>query len=514
MSRSLSSSILQASRSAARYHAVELREQQRQERSALKQERQDYLAGRQEEADEESARVAESVHDLESILSSGLERNPAVPFERLYQKADAADLPPTLQTLTRPEKSAFVPKPPGWLSGLIPGLKRKRAAAVVAGEASYQVALEEFAHLEAERRAAVEKLEVDAVARNQEIDLLKKGIEDGDAIALKTNAEFVTKISPYPEGFPKEVRAGFVAESKQLVVDLRAPTLNDIVPEMDHFKYIKARDEIVATKKAEKARQALYSSTIAQMTLRTLHELFTVDAQCHIQIIVLNIYVVATDPATGQVVQPYIVSTRVARDEFSELQLTAVDPIFCLKRLKSAVSRSAAELIPVKPIVDINMADPRFIEEQDILSTLDTRPNLMALSPSEFESLITNLFQAMGLDTKLTQASRDGGVDCVAFDPRPVLGGKVVVQAKRYKNTVGVSAVRDLFGTMHNEGASKGILVTTSGFGKAAYTFANEKPIELITGSNLLYLLREHAGVEAKIEPPEDWKDPVLDIGD
>ena len=55
------------------------------------------------------------------------------------------------------------------------------------------------------------------------------------------------------------------------------------------------------------------------------------------------------------------------------------------------------------------------------------------------------------------------------YDPRPVLGGKVVIQAKRYKNTVGVSAVRDLFGTMHNEGATKGILVTTSGYGKASF---------------------------------------------
>jgi restriction endonuclease Mrr len=59
--------------------------------------------------------------------------------------------------------------------------------------------------------------------------------------------------------------------------------------------------------------------------------------------------------------------------------------------------------------------------------------------------------------------SHDGGVDCVAYDPRPIFGGKVVIQAKRYKNTVGVSAVRDLFGTMQNEGAAKGILVTTSG---------------------------------------------------
>jgi restriction system protein len=50
---------------------------------------------------------------------------------------------------------------------------------------------------------------------------------------------------------------------------------------------------------------------------------------------------------------------------------------------------------------------------------------------------------------------RDGGVDCVAFDPRPILGGKVVVQAKRYRHTVGVTAVRDLYGTLQNEGASK-----------------------------------------------------------
>jgi restriction system protein len=135
----------------------------------------------------------------------------------------------------------------------------------------------------------------------------------------------------------------------------------------------------------------------------------------------------------------------------------------------------------------------------------------MDLTPSEFESLITNLFQKMGLETRLTQASRDGGVDCVAFDPRPIFGGKVVIQAKRYKNTVGVSAVRDLYGTMQNEGASKGILVTTRGYGKDSFEFADGKPIELLSGSNLLYLLAEHAGVEAKIEMPDNWRDPLSD---
>src|SRR5215203_2973368 len=158
------------------------------------------------------------------------------------------------------------------------------------------------------------------------------------------------------------------------------------------------------------------------------------------------------------------------------------------------------------------MVDPRFVEEADVLSGLDQRQNLMALTSGEFESLITNLFSKMGLETRQTQASRDGGVDSVAFDPRPIFGGKVIIQAKRYKNTVGVSAVRDLFGTMQNEGASKGILVATSGYGKSSFEFADGKPIELLGGSHLLYLLSEHAGLEARIEPPEDWVDPAADV--
>jgi len=82
-----------------------------------------------------------------------------------------------------------------------------------------------------------------------------------------------------------------------------------------------------------------------------------------------------------------------------------------------------------------------------------------------------------------------------------------VIQAKRYKNTVRASAVRDLCGTGQNEDASKGILVSTSGSGQSSYQFATGKPLELIDGVNLLYLLAEHAGIDVRIVPPEDWRD-------
>ncbi|HSC20114.1 MAG TPA: restriction endonuclease, partial [Solirubrobacterales bacterium] len=102
-------------------------------------------------------------------------------------------------------------------------------------------------------------------------------------------------------------------------------------------------------------------------------------------------------------------------------------------------------------------------------------------------------------EVRVTQASRDGGVDAIVFDPDPIKGGKIVIQAKRYTNTVGVGAVRDLYGTVLNEGASKGILVTTSTYGPDAHKFAAGKPLTLLDGGNLLSLL-EGIGVKARID--------------
>ena len=77
-----------------------------------------------------------------------------------------------------------------------------------------------------------------------------------------------------------------------------------------------------------------------------------------------------------------------------------------------------------------------------------------------------------------------------------------MIQAKRYTNTVDVAAVRDLYGTVHNEGAMKGILVTTSFYGPEAYSFAKDKPLTLLDGPQLLGLLELH-GYKFRIDLAE-----------
>lgn len=287
----------------------------------------------------------------------------------------------------------------------------------------------------------------------------------------------------------------------------------DIIPDASAFRYVKAQDEIIGRPMPMKERQRLYSSFVAQITLRCLRTIFGISALLNgcVDSTTLSVFVDTIDPRTGRPARPCLVSLSVSQRDFSALNLVALDPIACLKSLNARLSGSPHEMQAVKPIVVFDMVDQRFIAKTNILGELDSRPNLAELSPNEFEALMTNLFEKMGLETRLTQASRDGGVDCVAWDMRPIVGGKVVIQAKRYKNTVGVSAVRDLYGTMTNENSSKGILVTTSSFGKASYDFANGKPIELLNGSNLLYLLKEHAGVDAKIDFPDGWVDQHSD---
>jgi restriction system protein len=67
------------------------------------------------------------------------------------------------------------------------------------------------------------------------------------------------------------------------------------------------------------------------------------------------------------------------------------------------------------------------------------------------------------------------------------------------------SAVRDLFGVVHAEGATKGILITTSGFGPSSHDFANGKPLQLYDGTRLLWLCHEQ-GIDARIVMPPKTK--------
>ena len=149
------------------------------------------------------------------------------------------------------------------------------------------------------------------------------------------------------------------------------------------------------------------------------------------------------------------------------------------------------------------MNDKRLIETKDVLSELTEKEKLASIPWEDFEHLVVQVlseeFSGADVEIRTTVASRVKGVDAMIFDPNVITGGKTIIQAKRYNNTVDAAAVRELYGTVVNEGANRGILITTSQFGRGSYDFAKGKPITLIDGEMLLQLLWKQ-GLDYKIE--------------
>ncbi len=485
-----------------------------------------YVESRLAEVELLNDQLIATVAQLENLLHDALTMNSYLDLRTLKVTPERLAYYPGPLAVPEdaPDLQHYLPPNLGGLRKLLPGAAKEHTRRVAEAQEQYEIDVAAHATREGIRRhnlgaarAAFERQvaqsEAETAAQHAHIDALQRDLVTGDPGALVHYISLVLEASAYPSDFPQQFKMAFVPESRQLVIEYDLPTFS-IVPDVRAYKYVKAQDEVTTTARPPTQRKTLYASVVAQMALRVLHEVCEADRLGHIQVLVFSGYVNAIDPGTGRPARTCVVTVRTTRDLFVGLDLSRVEPVACLKVLSASVSKSPAELAPVRPVLEFSMVDARFIEQTDVLSGLNSRPNLMDLTPNEFEALIANLFEKMGLETRLTQASRDGGVDCVAFDQRPILGGKVVIQAKRYKHTVGVSAVRDLYGTVQNEGASKGILVTTSGYGKAAFDFAQGKPLELLSGSNLLALLADHAGIEAKIEMPAQWKDPVPDAPD
>jgi len=339
---------------------------------------------------------------------------------------------------------------------------------------------------------------------NAKIDTMQDSYYSQNGDSIVEYCEMVLNNSEYPESFPKnfEFELEYNPENRILVVEYELPPIESF-PKIKEVKYIASQKELKESYIPESQMTKMFDDTMYKITLRTIHELFEADVINAIEAISFNGWVKAVNKATGREENNCILSVQTKKGEFTEIDLSNVDPKICFRSLKGVASSKLSSLTPIQPILQISKGDKRFVEGHSVTGEIDNSTNLAAMDWEDFEHLIRELFekefQSSGGEVKVTRASRDGGVDAVAFDPDPIRGGKIVIQAKRYTNTVGVSAVRDLYGTVVNEGATKGILVSTADYGPDAYEFAKGKPLTLLNGSNLLHLLEKH-GHHAKID--------------
>ncbi len=313
--------------------------------------------------------------------------------------------------------------------------------------------------------------------------------------------------SVYPDGLDGSCAAKYIPEAAELWVEYELPR-KQVIPAASSYKAPKAQDQVVPVPRKQADADKLYEKLIARVALRTLAEAFDAAPVTLVNGIVFNGYVSDKDRATGQPIRPLLLSVHADRDTFSEIVLDEpeLDPSVCLRgHLNAVMSPHPGDFEAVKPVLQFDLSRYRFVDEMSIVARLDSRPDLLALKPVEFEHLIRELFEAIGLKSWVTQSSKDEGVDGVAVNEDPIVGGLCIIQAKRYSKIVDLESVHALAGVMDDMHAAKGVLVTTSWVGKASRDFAarNGNRIQIIEGRELKHLLREHLNIDALISLPK-----------
>jgi len=478
------------------------REQTRLAKELEKARQQRHIESRQRVADLKTAEVERQIKMLDEVLTSIL-RLPVLTFDSLTVTPELPHFDPgSLGTAEpAPDWDDYEPPEPGGLSRLFGGAARYERQTAEA-RARFDAAMTEYRQREGERRRALSAaraaherkltdVRAQAAARNAEVDVRRAAFAAGDPDAVEWFVSRVLDASRYPSGFPRRYQVAYRPENRDVVVEFELPP-QQVVPLVRGYRYIKTRDAIDPLPRSATEVRQRYARLIACMALRTLHEVFASTPGDVVEAVVFNGRVSTIDRATGKPDRPHLLSVEAERSVFEDIVLAAVEPAACLKRLNALVSPNPFDLEAVEPFIAFDLKRFRFTDDMDVIAGLDSRKNLLKLSPTEFEHLVRQLFVAMGAEAWTTIPSKDGGVDAVATSKNLFFGGVCLIQAKRWTGVVGLESVHALTGVMADHNATTGVLVTTSWFGRASEQFANRNRVTLINGAELKQLIKEY----------------------
>lgn len=478
------------------------RDQERQQRAyqrdlarSVREQKAAYREQREAEARRRTAELDARVESLRGLLAAGC-RAPAFRATALTREERVEAFSPGQLAhpvpMPDPNEYRYQPQGGGWTAA-------RRAQAQAEARSRFEHDWQAAQAAEAQRRhqLATYQLQYQQWAdaqlagirrHNAGIAEMTRGLRDGDAeAAVEYFSAALYASTGWPEDLPRQVSAAYDSGARQLVLNWELPTY-DVVPEAKSVRYLINADQEKESPRPVTQRRALYRDVLAQCLLLVLRDLFAADEFGALESVALNGFVDDHDPATGRRAPMFLGTVMASRATFAALHLEQVNAVNCLvDGLRGQLSSRPDQYAPVRP-----GRRPEEVGNSVVTHGGDEEPDLYEMDPLAFEALVADLFRAMGMQAVTTQRSNDGGVDVDALDPAPIRGGKIVVQVKRYRNTVPPTAVRDLYGTVQDAGANKGVLVTTSGFGPGSHTFAHGKPLELVAGPELVDLLHRH----------------------
>jgi restriction system protein len=108
--------------------------------------------------------------------------------------------------------------------------------------------------------------------------------------------------------------------------------------------------------------------------------------------------------------------------------------------------------------------------------------NPMQLTPEQYEQFCATILANNGWSTNLTRKTGDFGADIIAEKK----GLKFVIQCKQWSKSVGVKAVQEAHTATSYYRADQALVVTTTGYTKAAKDLAKRTGVRLLSHEDLV----------------------------
>lgn len=242
-------------------------------------------------------------------------------------------------------RAAFEEQHSAWQAEmtLVPG---RQLAALQERDAREQQRLASLERERARYAAECQERERAAAEANSALDELISGLAQNREDAVQEYVGVVMSNSVYPECFPVEYEHSFDSLMRELTVSVGIPR-PAAIPSVKEYKYVRAKDEIAGSPATVKECRDRYAHAVAQVAVRTMHEVFESDRAGRIQTIAVTVGTTAVNPATG--ISGFVPLTAVAADRaaFLQFDLSQAIPSATLQHLGAVVSKNPYELVAI-----------------------------------------------------------------------------------------------------------------------------------------------------------------------
>jgi HJR/Mrr/RecB family endonuclease len=167
---------------------------------------------------------------------------------------------------------------------------------------------------------------------------------------------------------------------------------------------------------------------------------------------------------------------------------------FNTDKMNIFIKTLAEKGLKIKNIDDLEFVLKRFIDtkEEAIIKNgfESTQYKFSSLSGAEFENLLVRLYESMGYLVEHPGSTGDQGGDLILNKN----GQRILVQAKRYKGSIGNGAVQEAVAAKKYYDCNRTMLIGSASFTRGALDLAKYNEVELVEINELRGLLLSHLG--------------------